>query len=220
MVRRPSYAGLTVTLAEPVGAQQRKRHPDAGEPGQPGRRYLFAKHEHSQDELDDRGEILEQADDRQRYAVGGHAKGQQWGGGDGTGGQQQQLHADRRGGEVQFAGDQRPAHAAQGEGYDRKRLRGQGLHGAQTHLLFQESIGPERCRQPQADPGHRAVPQHEDEHRHRPGDHRRPLQRAETLVQHEHAEQHGDQWVDEVTQRGVDHPVVGHRPHVDQPVGR
>ena len=50
--------------------------------------------------------------------------------------------------------------------------------------------------------------------------HRDPLRAAEALAQHEHAEQHVDERVDEVAEARLDDVVVGDRPDVEQPVER
>ena len=86
--------------------------------------------------------------------------------------------------------------------------------------LAREAVEAERDREREGDPGQAAVPQREDGDPGRGERHREPLRPGEALAQHQDAEQHVDERVDEIAEARLDHVVVGDRPDVEQPVER
>ena len=86
--------------------------------------------------------------------------------------------------------------------------------------LAHQPVQPERSGQAQRDPRRRARADRQPGHAQRRTADRDPLQPAQPLVQHQHAEHDIDQRIDEVAQAGLDHVAGVDRPDVQAPVER
>jgi len=81
-----------------------------------------------------------------------------------------------------------------------------------------QTVGAEAEREHECDP--RRSTRFDSEHgdADRSDGHRRPLRTPQLLPEHQHSERYGDQRVDEVPERRLDHVVVVDAPDVDAPV--
>ena len=73
-------------------------------------------------------------------------------------------------------------------------------------------------REGERDPRERAIADDDDDDRERRETERDPLRHAQALAQHEHAEQHSDDRVDEVAEARLDHMAGEGGEDVDLPV--
>lgn len=120
--------------------------------------------------------------------------------------------------------ERRLAPAAQPE---QKAQRGQELHGglggqrlqaAEIDLLLRQSIGGEGEGEDQRDPGRSPIADGEHDDRGETDPDRRPLHRAQPLLEQQHPDRDGDQRIDEVAEGRLHDLVVVHGPDVDAPV--
>lgn len=172
----------------------------------------------SQQELEHRGEVLQQSDGGQRHPHGGHAEADQGDRGDQAAEDEQQGVPGALGGErAAAAGGEQQQEAQGGQELDRG-LGGQGLQPAQVDLLLHQPVDGEGEGEGEGDPRQAPVSDGQDHDGRRAGADRGPLGGAEPLPQQQHAEGDGDQGVDEVAERGLhDVPAVD-APDVQAPV--
>ncbi|MCY1176994.1 hypothetical protein D9M73_172820 [compost metagenome] len=107
---------------------------------------------------------------------------------------------------------------AEGQRYQHPGFHHQARQCRHRCLLADQPIEAEAQRQHQRHPGQAAHLPHLLGHTHGGHGHCQPLQAAQALAKNQHAQQHIDQRIDVVTQAGLEHAPVVHRPHVGQPV--
>ncbi|MNT35257.1 hypothetical protein D3C72_1712780 [compost metagenome] len=112
----------------------------------------------------------------------------------------------------------RPQREAQRGQEQVQAFHAQPGHRIDRHQLAQQAVQAERARQAQRDPRRRARIDGQPGHAHRGDGYRQPLHAAQALLQHQHAQQHVDQRIDEVAQAGFDHMSCVDRPDVQAPV--
>jgi hypothetical protein len=93
-------------------------------------------------------------------------------------------------------------------------------NGSHAERLLDERVRTEARGQAEGDPRWAAGAHDEHEHPCHADADRRPLQWTRTFPEHEYAEQHHDEWVDEVAHRRVDHPAAGRGVDEQAPVDR
>jgi len=180
----------------------------------------LAEREHAAEQLQHRGDVLQQPHRGQRHPARSGREHHQGDHGDQPGADQQQRLPRRVLGEVPAAGQLEP-HQRHGRGRrQQQRLGGQPGHCTDVHAdpVLDQAVDPERDRQGERDPRQPPVRGGQDGHRCRADPDRGPLPRAQPLAQHHHPEQHGDQRVGEVAQARLDHVARVHRVDVGAPV--
>ncbi len=111
-----------------------------------------------------------------------------------------------------------PQQEADGERREQQRLGGQSGHGFDLDHLPDQAIAAETGRERERDPGRTAGDDGEVEHADRGQADGELLRHVESLAEHQHAQHHVQQRVDEVAEARVDHVAMGNRPDVEQPV--
>ncbi len=122
------------------------------------------------------------------------------------------------GGERRVALRAQPQQIAEGGQELDRGLGGQRLQAAEVDLLLHQAVGGEGEGEDQGDPRRLPVSDGQDEDGGESDADRRPLHGPQPFFQEQHAHRDGDQRVDEVSEGGLDDPVVVHGPDVDAPV--
>ena len=205
--------------------QRVERQGDEGEPHEAeadptSGTHVLAEHEHAAQQLHDRRHELQQPDRRQRDATG-------------SGGEQQQRDGrrDAAEGEQNAVRDAVPAprqilrrqHEQQQRGGQRREddgLRCQPFEGAEVaaDALLHEAVCGERQREGDGDPRRAAVVDREVDARDDTDRDGEPLQTPQLLTEHEDAEHHRHERVEEVPERGLGDVAARHGDDVDRPV--
>lgn len=122
------------------------------------------------------------------------------------------------GGEGGLAARAQPQQIAErGQELDRG-LGGQRLDAAEVDLLLDQAVRREGEGEGEGDPRWLPVPDGEHQHGGEADADRRPLHGPQPFLQEQDAHRDGDEGVDEVPERGLDHVTGVHGPDVDAPV--
>ena len=111
-----------------------------------------------------------------------------------------------------------PQHPGQCRHEQEQAFHADASHRLDRGQLAQQAIQRERDRKADGDPRHPASLPGQPGHANSRQSHRQPLQLAQPLPQHQHAQQHTQQRIDEVAQAGFHHMSGVHRPDVQAPV--
>jgi hypothetical protein len=210
---------LAAVLADRVPGEDRQREPDQREADPASGGHVLAEDGDAEGELDDRREVLQQAEGGHRDPGGGAAEEQQRDRGDDTGRHQQQHVPGTLRGEAGLAGAAEPGEVGERERGDQQRLERQALDRTDARGLLRQSVGAEGEREDQRHPRRASVVPGQHHDRDEAEAQRRPLHRPQPLAEEHHAHQHGHQRVDEVAERRLDHARGVHAVDVGAPVG-
>ena len=161
---------------------------------------MLAEDRDAQRELDDWGEVLQDAQCHQRQPDRRRPEQQEGdGGGDTGGGEQHRVPGIVAEGQVRSGHTQHDEVGQRERGLEAglDRERGNGCHPGR---LANQAVHPEGEGQHQRDPGRPAVGERQDDHSRQGDPHCHPLGLAQPLPEHEHAQRHRDQRIDEVAQ--------------------
>ncbi|MBG9886086.1 hypothetical protein ABE10_05870, partial [Bacillus toyonensis] len=189
-----------------VQEEDRDRDPHDREPDPAFERHVLTAEHHPDDELHDRGDELDHPDEGEGDATGSR-------------GEEQQRHRGRHPREGEEHGVQRPGGAERdppvrgdenqlqnGDRDEPERLQRQPAHGVDSgaDLLLDQPVDAEGGGEREGDPREGPVREDDHQHGHRGDPDRCPLQRPEPLVQHEDAEEHHRDRVDEISEARLD----------------
>ena len=197
-------------MAHAVDGEDHQREPDQREAGEPGRRHRLVEEQHAAAELQDRRDVLQQAERGQRHPVG-------------RAGEEQQRHRGRRAGEHQQRGVRRPRRARTSTSpLPEPASRGTpGAGSASTadstnrpsaagsaEPLLDQAVRAEADRQRQRDVRQAAVVDGQHGDRRGADADRDPLRRrAAARAARSRRAARTTSGRDEVAERGLDHPV-------------
>ena len=213
--------GLAPRAPPAVRRIQRQSGPDEAEAEQACAVEGLMEDPHAQRQLDRRRQVLQQSDRGQRQAACAGGEEQQ--------GQRGQRPADQQPGvQRQVALGHRAAAAQRPPGQQRHAPPAPAAASPAPALPARPGsrscasarTGRSSAASTSAIHGRRPFSTREPQHAGGGQRHRGPLHAVQALVQHQHAEQHVDDRVDEVAQAGLDHLAALDRIHVEQPVDR
>ena len=180
---------------------------------------MVFQHEHRQEKLDARPQVLHHPDHRQWQAFSRrrkryerHRRHHPRGG--------QQQKPPRRGEHCGLPRTLHPHQRQQGNRNEQQRLQRQRDHrrNRAANPAFKKPINAETKRQAQPDERHLPIHDAHDQHGHRREPHSHPLRHPQPLLQENHAQTHRHQRVNEIPQGGINRAPRGGGKHVNKPV--
>ncbi len=183
-----------------------------------GQTERLPEHEHRDQELQRRADILHHADGGELQPLGSEREQDQREGRDRPGGHQQRNvpAALPHPATARLVGE--PDEPQERERREQGNLDEEPRAAVDGNLFPDHAVTGKRGAQRQRDPGHMAEGKRHHRHADRRNHHGDPLRRAQRLRKDQHADQHIDQRVDIIAERGLHRAAGIHRPDIDRPV--
>src|ERR1035437_2179992 len=203
-----------------VKGQHQQRNPHDGEADPAAGTHGLAQEQNTTEQLQDRGDELQEADRHKWDPPGCGTEQDQWRGGRQAGRGQEQGMGRRVHRESGLAPQADPDENSDSYRHQYCSLGGQALQGAQrgAQPLLHQAVESEREGQAQRDPRRAPEVDREVDPGGEPDRYGHPLQPAESLAQDQDADRHGHDGVQEVAQGRLGYVVSHHRRYIDRPV--